>query len=531
MKIGIAVRALAIFAVSAAWFALFIPWNGFADPDAFYHAKASWLVWQHGPIMAAPWLDLTLLGEHFADLHFFFHVIVAPFTAVFGMFNGLRFATVGLSALFVASFFLCVRWLRLRWPLIWAGVLLLSGGLVFRLLLGKATPLALIWFVFGLASAWKRQPWLVALAAFGFALSHGGWPYLACAIPLLWIGDALYSKLVENKPLTRSFSRSLWLESAAGFLGGCIGLLVHPNYPGIMRMAWTQIVTIGLSTPFQHVNLGNEWLPTDLPTFLSFIALFLIIALLGLAGLLFAAVRPLDHQRARFFSAMTWVLAAFVALTLKSQRNVEYLVPVFVLWCAGLWSLVDLQRFHEKSFPLSKRELRGWILPVVSVCLAAVIGKQMISTWQKMNPPRFSDSTYQATMAEITDRATTSERVFHTSWDEFPMLFAADDRLRYISGLDPTFLYVASSTLSDAVQDVTITTSSTTMDDIWTLVHDRVRARFIFVSKEHHQNFLDIVRKDTRFVQIADHPDSAAFMVAPPPGSDQNPLLTSNGTP
>jgi len=501
-RIGV-FRPLSIFAVSSAWFSFLISWTGFIDPDAFYHAKASLLLWQHGPLMTFPWLDLTLFGTHFADLHFLFHVLIAPCIAFFGMNNGIRIATVLLSALFVTIFDACIRWLRVRWSIVWTTSLLFSFGLVLRLLLGKATPLALLWFIFGLTAAWKRRPWLVAFAAFGFALSHGGWLYLAFAVPLLLVGDVLFSRVVEEKPFVAALFGSLWKESVAGFVGGFVGLIVHPNVSGVFQMAWTQVVTIGLGTPFEHVNLGNEWLPADPGSLLATMAPWIIAALLGIPALAFAVRRPLDQACARRVVAFGFVLAAFVALTLKSQRVIEYLVPVSVLWCAALWSLVDAQKL--------RKEKRLFFLLVL--CFVVLFAKQVWSVWDSFHPARFPDAAYTKTLSVISSIASPGERVFHTSWDEFPMLFAADDRLKYIAGLDPTFLYVASSTLSDTYRDVTLAAASTTSDDVFRLVHDQLQSRFIFVSKKNHANFLNLVLKDTRFVQIADESDSAAFLV------------------
>ena len=171
-------RSLGVFIGAAAWFCVMISWTGFSDPDAFYHAHMALLIWQHGPVMSFPWLDLTLVGMHFADLHFLFHLFVAPFVGLLGQFQGLRVASVILAALFVVVFEACLHWLEIRWSVVWSILLVLLYAFLFRVLVAKATPVALIWYVLGLTAAWKRKPWLVLLVAFAYALSHGGWIYL-----------------------------------------------------------------------------------------------------------------------------------------------------------------------------------------------------------------------------------------------------------------------------------------------------------------------------------------------------------------
>lgn len=514
-------RFLVILSLSAAWLAVFIPWNGFSDPDAFYHAKAAQLILAHGPIWSFPWLDLTLLGSSYADLHFLFHLIVAPFVKLFGMFLGLRVATLILAALFIVMFDSCLRWLAIRHSTVWTALLLVSHAFIFRLLLGKATPLALIWFFVGLAAAWKRRPFLVALATAAFALSHGGWIILAGSVALIACEDVIFMHFVEDVPWKNLFRRARWQEAAAAFLGGAAGLLLHPNAGNILRFAWAQTVTIGLGTPFQHVILGNEWLPAAPGETLVSLAPLVIAVIVGLTGLLFAfrraeegEMRPLSREH--LVTSLGVLVAVLLALTLKSRRFVEYLVPVLALWAGAIWSLVDEKKLRR----LAGRK----VLALLAVIAVALVTKQVFESWKQFHPAGYPDDAFAVSMDAISRRASPGDRVFHSSWDEFPILFSRDDRLRYVSGLDPTFLYIASSTLSDRVRDVTCpecatryalrptpSSTSTWQTMAWSLIHNQLQSRFVFVSKANHASFLGFLKSDPRYEQIGDSTDSAAF--------------------
>lgn len=525
-------RPFLVFVAAATWLAFLLPWNGFADPDVFYHAKIAQLIWQNGPVHQFSWLDLTLLGTHFADLHFLFHVLLSPFVAVFGLFQGARILTVLLGGIFVAVFDTCLRWLKIRNAFLFTALLLLTQPFLTRLLLGKATPLALIWYVFGLTSLWKRCPWLVLLATLGFTLSHGGWLYLAGSCALVAFGDALYRHLVEDVSWKSAILEGHWRECALSFVGGGIGLIVHPNFPNDLLFSWTQVVTIGLGTPFQHVILGQEWLPSDPGAMFRSFAPWIVAMIVGLFGVLIAARKPLDQNRARFVASFGWVMAVLVALTLKSRRNAEYLAPVIAFWVASLWSLVDVGKMFDQFtntvlIPAKtgvQNSSTGWISAFVgwavkffvAAVLILMLFRQPFETWKSFRPVWYPDNVYRAAIKPISRRAQAGDRVFHSSWDEFPMLFAADDRLHYISGLDPTFLYVASSTLSDQVRDVTWDLSTSTKEEAWSLIHDQLHARFVFLSKRNHQKFYEVIKSDSRYETLADVADSASFEAKAP---------------
>ena len=546
-------RFLVVFFASAAFFAFFLPWSGFNDPDAFYHAKISALLWQSGPIHSFPWLDLTLIGSHWADLHFLFHAFVAPFTAVFGMFTGLRLATILLAAIAMTVFERCLRWLGFRNPIVWTILLAISPPFLFRILLGKAFPFALIWFLLGLVAAWKRRPVLLAACTAGFALTHGGWPFLFGSVVLLAIGegaqrlthpalsssqerDYVFPLRSEELKVPILSAREGWVSlPTASLLGGLLGMLLHPNASEIFRLWWTQVVTIGLGTPYTRVNLGLEWMPANPVDLLVLHAPWIIAVILGTAGVFLAPRKPLDLRAARFTVSFGLVFAAFVALTFSSRRNMEYLSPVLAVWCASLWTNVDartlwndliaafphfgLRRGTARRAPteaeIARQKFR--IISLSSMLLGAiVISFFLFKTWTSIHPPKYPDTVVAPVMSEVSKRAVPGDRVFHPSWDEFPPLFAADDRLKYVSGLDPTFLLVASSTLSGAMKAIADEMPEPTKEAVWSLVHDRLDARFVFVEKKRNPKLFEVLKNDGRYGKIGESEEMIVYIVTPP---------------
>ena len=161
------------------------------------------------------------------------------------------------------------------------------------------------------------------------------------------------------------------------------------------------------------------------------------------------------------------------------------------------------------SWPKLLRRIAPTIAVILIVLLAA---HQTRATWTSLrrDASRSFDA-YRTTLASITERASPNDRVFHSDWDEFPTLFAANDRVRYVSGLDPVFLHEANPALANAVRDLTIGRATTTA---WQVIVEQTRSSFVFVTTKRHPSFDAILRADTRFIELARDEDTAAYEVA-----------------
>ncbi len=526
------------FLLSLLYFSILLPWDRFLDPDAFYHAHLSYLLWQSGPLHAFPWLDLTTLGRTWTDHHFLFHHIEAPFIAALGWATGARVTTVFLSALFISIFAVCLRSLGIKKPWPWVVLLAATSPLIIRLLLAKATPLALIFFVLGLLAVWRRRPLASFCIAALAALSHGGGVYLLVASAILCFGDAVHRRIVDGESVRGSILKTPWREGMAVAVGIAFGLILHPNFPDNLSFLWTQIVTIGVSTPFQHVMLGQEWQPSDMSSFFSSFALWWIAALVGIAGIFIAPKRPLDRNNARAITSFALLVAAFVALTIKSTRNAEYLAPVIAIWVALIWEIVDVKElwgffcypdrrgglvppspYFESACSLRAGQAiragqaRPYSIYILTILLSILFLKGPIAAYTSLHSTGYPDASFAAAMAPVSALANPGDRVFHSDWDEFPILWNLDDRLKYVAGLDPTFLYKASSTLSDDYRDLTWGATTPTKEQAWGFINDKIGARFVFIAKSDHEKLLDFIKSDERYSPLIETEDAATFEI------------------
>ena len=449
--------------------------HGFADPDAFYHAKISALLWQQGPIHFFSWLDLSLVGQHFADLHFLFHVLIAPLTALFGMMDGMRYGMIFLMGMFALIFAWCLRWLEIRFPWVWTILCVSLAPLLIRFSLGKASALALMWFVLGITASLKRWPWLLLFVVFGFSLSHGGWMILVGSVGILCLMRLLFEAQFEERVLP------LWFRCKteaplifASFIGALCGIAIHPNFPENIRFTWVQLVTIGLQTPTDRVLMGKEWMSPSPVQIVSALGPLLIVALLIGVGFVFAPKKKMNLMYVLPTLQLGSLLAVFVALMMLSIRSIEYVIPVFVLFLAFAAQSVSWKTMIEQQRTML---ILGCVLCIFAQ--SVLLYKALIQLRDRSYPDELYRSAVQA-MRQVGGKV--GDRVFHLSFDRFPLLFAQDDGFRYVSGLDPTFLLVTEPELSDRM-DAALRRPKETKSTDWQWMVSSTQARFVFVPK------------------------------------------------
>ncbi|MFQ5434071.1 MAG: hypothetical protein ACE5FD_04265 [Anaerolineae bacterium] len=72
--------------------------------------------------------------------------------------------------------------------------------------------------------------------------------------------------------------------------------------------------------------------------------------------------------------------------------------------------------------------------------------------------------------------------VFHSSWDEFPLLFYFNSENYYIAGLDPTFSYEYDEELYHKMVDITVGNQT---ENIYNDIKDKFNASYVLVESNH----------------------------------------------
>lgn len=418
-----------IFALALAIFGVIHSVPGFGDPDAYYHLEIAKQTAVSGPIQTFRWLPFSTLAEHYADQHFFYHVALIPFINFFGDFLGLKIATIVFAALAMASFARMLGVYGVRRPWLWTLPLLCAPGFLFRLLLTKATALALAAFFLFLGFLKTKNRAALFFLPFAYVWLHGSWPILMIA--------ALLHAIVHRDTRTP-------LLVAGGLAAG---LVINPFFPENFFFNWEQIIQIAVvGNRDPGVQVGNEWAPLDIGWLLveNAIVFFAVAAsFLRLATMVWNKEASPDISAARrkdivFATALACI---FLLLTLRQARQKEYFLPLVLFFSALLGDalLLDARGAIDRARAWCGR----WFRPLAALHVVFFGLLALHGVWyaRALYERRVPFARFEPVGAWMKAQIPEGETVFHAAWDDFPYLFYRDATHRYIAGMDPMFFY------------------------------------------------------------------------------------------
>jgi hypothetical protein len=529
----------AVFALSALAYG-YLQWQpAFRDPDSFYHARMASLMLEQGIIRDFIWLPYTTLAIDFANHHFLYHVSLLPFIAALGPLVGIKVATTVYAAAAITVFYGLLRAYGVRYAAAYAFLLATSSSFLFRLNLAKASAAALILVFLALIAVRKDKPWALFVVAWVYVWTHGGWPTLAIMIAVLLAARAVGDRLMDaNESLfslaywRRMFSRprGLWrriasipeARYAAAVAGGLVcGLVINPYFPRNLRFYWEQIVQIAVIGQRNKIGVGVEWYPYELGPLVAesgalFVAFGLAIALMVAMILWPDLVRRNEQKTTRADAAAlfgaVFLAAAFFLMTVRSRRHIEYFAPLFVLATALFGDLL-LARLDRKAFV----ERIRWLFPKPSWLPAAFavywiglflfLGGRDIYLNRKTFDNGIPWTKYTGVADWMKKNARTGDVLYHSDWDDFPILFFHDPGRRYIVGLDPTFLYRASASLHQDYVDVT---TGARTEGLREAILSTFGAKYAMVENDH-EKMLENLKNDPDFVLVYKDEDAHVF--------------------
>ncbi|HVG28182.1 MAG TPA: hypothetical protein VM864_00535 [Pyrinomonadaceae bacterium] len=507
------------------------------------------------------WLPLTTLNARdYVDHHLLFHLMQAPFTRFGDEILGAKISAWLFASLAVFScYWLAVRH-RVPAPLLWLVALLASSSpFLFRMNMTKAMSVSIVLLVAGIHLLFRRKYlWLLPLA-FLFTLTYDMFVLLGAAAviwtcvvawserrfewrPVLWVSAGVAAGLVINPyfphnlrllyeharmkvyvsdPDRPSVGNEWYPYDSWVFASNCavafVAMLV-----GYVTFRWDDrrrserpLFFLALSTLLLVANAKWRRYAEFFPPFAVLFAAFSVQALVAGArttyGRLPEAVldelRPfLDRdaraegearerrwRRAEVESAS--VAAAFAALVLTPFVAYRLESRGTLLVSAGAASLFFVVMVVTALVRDARRAALTALFVVLTVCATFTVWTEGRTEIRDSSPPE----EYRAGAEWIRKNVPPGEVIFNTDWDDFPKLFFYDPTHRYVSGLDPTYLYDASHELSKLYEEITLGK----VKDPAPLIRERFGARYVFTDNERvHDDFYDAAMDSGWFDEV-----------------------------
>jgi hypothetical protein len=473
-------RALTWLAVvlATAWLGwLQLSFGGLYDLDSWFHVRAAEQLAVHGVERTFPQATQSTWLDHYSDKDFLFHAFLIPFVRG-DLVAGGKWAVIAMDFLVLASFAAAIATFGIRFGALWV------------LLLAVTSP----YYVTRISSV---RPHILGIAfvTVEIALLHRGrWKtlFLVAALHVM-----AHSSFVVLPALVVAHGVACWLagerlpvRSAVAVAAGLVlGSVLHPYFPNNLTVAYDQLVEVTRNVWFENATIPREAFGSELGpmTWKSFVAQApgWLPALVGLGAVLVTS-RLRGWTLAQL--DLAFLTAGFLFVASRSRRFVDLLVVCALLFAGALWTRLAAGR------PIAAliRERAPVAIPCVVALLALVTwaGSRVTGMRAGFQGQAMGD-VFAPAVAALDRIAAPEDVVYHNSWMDFAVLYAFRPDGRYISGLDPIFLYQHDPALF--AKNLAL---SRGVGDAAGIVARDFRGRWIFVtSQPRDQRFRQLVER------------------------------------
>lgn len=490
---------LTLFATFIVAFGVFLAMQAhpvFADPDSFYHARLGVLTAEQGAVRDFSWLPYTTLGQHYIDQHWLYHVLLVPFVTLMDPLAGIKLATVFFAALLITTVVWFLQRYGAKFAWAWGVVLLAATPFTFRMSLAKAPSLSLATLIIGIFLLFNGKRIASFFLAWFFVLLYGGF-FVLIAAAGIYLAVSMAIDCIQHwwswrTRVADTFHAPWWkwrgfrayrpLQVFFCVLGGAaVGTVANPFFPNTFNFLWEQAIQIGVVNFRNVIGVGGEWYPYALS---EFIGNNVIVIVPFVIAFIMALVR-LRRTTNRSWT-MVVLAAFFTAFTLKSRRYVEYAVPFLALAAATLFA--DVLRRSDwdtvKEFVADawhrRRAVTILVALYVLVSVPYIVARDQRTNYRNLTSG-VNATHFQASATWLAQHSQKGDIVFHSDWDDFPVLFYYDTTNAYIAGLDPTFLYRQDQERYWAWAKITLGERSEKLAEAF----DLFNTKWILIEKDH----------------------------------------------
>ena len=196
------------------------------DVDTYYHIAVADHI-RTSFSLQSTWLTQSILEK--ADIHWFFHLLLVPFT-FFGLVLGAKLAAVIFASLSFTIIYWYLEKRNIPYPYLWM-LFIMCGSyiLLFRLVSARVYVLSLAILIIGAFLLQEKKWKLLAVLAFFYA-----WLYSAFAFLFVF---AIFFSIAEYIITKKIYIKSL----VAIMTGSFLGLIINPFFPDILKVFYVQV--------------------------------------------------------------------------------------------------------------------------------------------------------------------------------------------------------------------------------------------------------------------------------------------------
>ncbi len=419
--------------------------------DGYYHAKHAWLMAESGnPTLVEPWIAPHWLTYAPADPWWGFHVLQSIPMHWLDPITSTKIVAAALAALMFLVLFSIFKAERVPRAFWWTALLLISSRLLLMRLLFERPHLVALSFLplaYWLTMRHKYY-WL-----FGLTLLYTLLYNLAPIMPLMIMGYVIIDGQIKNPmPFPKYFTRQINLKPIIATGTGLLaGLLIHPNsqnYIYIISLHLWQILSLRLQGV--RLNFGSEIQTISFTELFYSNAPIIILYLLIIAAVI--ATRS-SHARAAWHKIYTLgvLSGGWFLLMIPLPRAIEYWAPLawlfIILAGAQLLRTETGQIIRAKFIALSGKKIPLVFLSGFFIIMI-MTNVQLLNAYRANHQSLDDDHPgFRAAAAWLNNHTPKHSIVFYPIWSYWPPMFFYNNHNRYLTGMDPTFLYEYSPSL------------------------------------------------------------------------------------
>ncbi|MDP1718915.1 MAG: hypothetical protein Q8L24_00610 [bacterium] len=500
-------------------FALFIHsrLTGMADADSFYHIRHAEIYRTSGIFQTAfPWVQYSAIKQYSADLWYGFHILLIPLTFFADLSVGINIGALLITIIASILFFLALLKLKVRWPILWLGVFLLSSAdALYRLTMLRPHPLSLglsmLLFAYLVSRENNKTKWITATIAFALSWNHISLSWMA----ILIVGVVGAIEIAQRRKL--SFQK--YIAVGAGLLAG---IFLRPNPFGVIQLAYIQVVKLLFEkqgdlplrfgrelTPFVWENFVDQLIPITLLLIAAAVLLFWLIK-----SKKWQTLSP-EIKTSLITSPILCSIFLFLTFAVARRSN-ELFISFGVLFIAlSFTQLKNLITYLD------------WYHYTTVAVLCAVIIYMPFKTIYRFDTymaGTFNTKTFQGVADWLNTNSKPGEIVFNIHWDRFAQLFYWDTKNYFINGMDPIFEYAYDPSLYwkthflaiDAGSAYTCGKVRCTAEEVvptYGVLKNDFHASYIVVEKRRSPKLLDYLRTSPDFQKVFEDIEITLFKI------------------